>query len=216
VETRNGTHVFSGRIRCGACGGLFGPKIWHSKSKYRKVVWQCNEKYADLHHKCSTPHLYQDVLQDLFVQAVNMIISTKDEIIGNFGKITEDIFNTVADEAKLESAKAERLGIVSRMEQLNTENASTAMDQQTYQSRFDQLSKQYSEVNKQLTALEGAIRERKSRKTKTELFLKALRKQERLVTEFTDNLWHSLADHAVVNGKEDVRFIFKNGMEIKV
>jgi hypothetical protein len=216
VETRNGTHVFSGRIRCGACGGLFGPKIWHSKSKYRKVVWQCNEKYADRHHKCSTPHLYQDVLQDLFVQAVNMIISTKDEIIGNFGKITEDIFNTVADEAKLESAKAERLGIVSRMEQLNTENASTAMDQQTYQSRFDQLSNQYSEINEQLTALEGAIRERKSRKTKTELFLKALRKQERLVTEFTDNLWHSLADHAVVNGKEDVRFIFKNGMEIKV
>jgi DNA invertase Pin-like site-specific DNA recombinase len=216
VETRNGTHVFSGRIRCGVCGGLFGPKVWHSKSKYRKIVWQCNEKYADRHHKCSSPHLYEDALQDLFVQAVNSIISRKDEIIGNFGKITEDIFDTSADEAQLEAAKAERLGIVSRMEQLNTENASTAMDQQTYQSRFDQLSNQYSEINEQLTALEGAIRERKSRKTKTELFLKALRKQERLVTEFTDNLWHSLADHAVVNGKEDVRFIFKNGMEIKV
>jgi hypothetical protein len=216
VETRNGTHVFSGRIRCGACGGLFGPKIWHSKSKYRKVVWQCNEKYADRHHKCSTPHLYEDALQDLFVQAVNMVISRKDEIISTLEKITEDIFDTSADEAQLEAAKAERLGIVSRMEQLNTENASTAMDQQTYQSRFDQLSNQYSEINEQLTALEGAIRERKSRKTKTELFLKALRKQERLVTEFTDNLWHSLADHAVVNGKEDVRFIFKNGMEIKV
>ncbi|HCG62361.1 MAG TPA: recombinase family protein [Sphaerochaeta sp.] len=216
VETRNGTHVFSGRIRCGACGGLFGPKIWHSKSKYRKVVWQCNEKYADRHHKCSTPHLYEDALQDLFVQAVNMIISTKDEIIGNFGKITEDIFDTSHDEETLETVKTERLGIVSRMEQLYTENASTAMDQQTYQSRFDQLSNQYSEINEQLTALEGVIRERKARKTKMELFLKALKKQERLVTEFTDNLWHSLADHAVIRSKDDVRFIFKNGMEIQV
>jgi Tfp pilus assembly protein PilE len=216
VETRNGTHVFSGRIRCGACGGLFGPKVWHSKSKYRKVVWQCNEKYTDRHHKCSTPHLYEDALQDLFVQAVNMVISRKDEIIRTLEKITEEIFDTSVDESKLEAAKAERLEIVSRMEQLNTENASTAIDQQTYQSRFDQLSNQYSEINEQLTALEGAIRERKSRKTKTELFLKALKKQERMVTEFTETLWHSLADHAVVNSKEDVRFIFKNGMEIRV
>ena len=101
------------------------------------------------------------------------------------------------------------------MEDLNIENSSTAMDQQTYQSRFDQLSKQYSEVNKQLTALEGAICEKRSRKIKTELFLKALRKQERLATEFTENLWHSLADHVVFHSKEDVHFIFKNGMEIQ-
>jgi len=216
VETRNGTHVFSGRIRCGACGGLFGPKIWHSKSKYRKVVWQCNEKYADRHHKCSTPHLYEDALQDLFVQAVNMVISRKDEIIRTLEKITEDIFDTSADEAQLEAAKVERRKVVSRMEQLNTENANVAMDQAAYQDRFKQLSKEYTEVNKQLSALEGAIHERKSRKTKTELFLKGLKKQEGVVTEFTEHLWHSLADHAVVNSKEDVRFIFKNGMEIRV
>ncbi|MGE4585641.1 MAG: recombinase family protein [Sphaerochaeta sp.] len=216
VETRNGTHVFSGRIRCGACGGLFGPKVWHSKSKYRKVVWQCNEKYADRHHRCSAPHFYEDTLQDLFVKAVNIVISTKDEIIGNFGKLTEEIFDTSQEESKLEMVKAERLGIVSLMEQLNTENASTVMDQKTYQNRFDKLSKRYAEVHDQLTALEGSIREIKSRKTKTELFLKALKKQERLVTEFTDNLWHSLADHAVIHSKEDVRFIFKNGMEIQV
>jgi len=216
VETRNGTHVFSGRIRCGACGGLFGPKVWHSKSKYRKVVWQCNEKYADRHHKCSTPHLYQDALQDLFVQAVNTVISRKDEIIRTLEKITEDIFDTSADEAQLEAVKTERHGIVSRMEQLNTENASVAMDQHAYQDRFKQLSKEYTEVNKQLSALEGAIHERKSRKTKTELFLRGLKKQKNVVTEFTETLWHALADHAVVNSKEDVRFIFKNGMEIKV
>ncbi|MDD3996187.1 MAG: recombinase family protein [Sphaerochaetaceae bacterium] len=215
VETRNGTHVFSGRIRCGACGGLFGPKIWHSKSKYRKVVWQCNEKYADRHHKCSTPHLYEDALQDLFVQAVNMVISRKDEIIRTLEKITEDIFDTSADEAQLEAAKVERRKVVSRMEQLNTENANVAMDQAAYQDRFKQLSKEYTEVNKQLSALEGAIHERKSRKTKTELFLRGLKKQKNVVTEFTETLWHALADHAVVNSKEDVRFIFKNGLEIK-
>jgi chromosome segregation ATPase len=160
--------------------------------------------------------LYQDALQDLFVQAVNTIISRKDEIIRTLEKITEDIFDTSADEAQLEATKVERHEIVSRMEQLNTENANVAMDQAAYQDRFKQLSKEYTEVNNQLSALEGAIHERKSRKTKTELFLRGLKKQEGVVTEFTEHLWHALADYVVVNSKEDVRFIFKNGMEIKV
>ena len=32
--------VFSGRIKCGSCGGWYGPKVWHSNDKSRKVVWQ--------------------------------------------------------------------------------------------------------------------------------------------------------------------------------
>ncbi len=43
-----------------------------------------------------------------------------------------------------------------------------------------------------------------------------LKKQEGVVTEFTEHLWYFLADHAVIYSKEDVRFIFKNGMEIQV
>ncbi len=100
------------------------------------------------------------------------------------------------------------------MEQLNTENANVAMDQHTYQDRFKQLSSEYTEVNKH-DSLEGAIHERKSRKTKTELFLKGLKKQEGVVTEFTETLWLSLADHALINSREDVRFIFKNGIDIQ-
>jgi hypothetical protein len=42
-----------------------------------------------------------------------------------------------------------------------------------------------------------------------------LEKIDGLVTEFSDELWYSLVDHATVNGKEDVRFMFRNGVEIK-
>lgn len=35
-------HLFSGKIRCGQCGEWYGSKTWHSTSKYRRVVWQCN------------------------------------------------------------------------------------------------------------------------------------------------------------------------------
>jgi hypothetical protein len=63
--------------------------------------------------------------------------------------------------------------------------------------------------------LDETVRDRQYRKTKTELFIKELKKLDGLVTEFSDELWHSLVDHAAIHGKDDVRFMFKNGREIK-
>jgi hypothetical protein len=53
-------------------------------------------------------------------------------------------------------------------------------------------------------------------KDKNRTVSQGLKKQEGVVTEFTEHLWYFLADHAVIYSKEDVRFIFKNGMEIQV
>ena len=43
----SGGGVFSSRLVCGDCGGCYGPKVWHSNSKYRRVVWQCNGKFSN-------------------------------------------------------------------------------------------------------------------------------------------------------------------------
>ena len=101
------------------------------------------------------------------------------------------------------------------MEQLTTQNASRVMDQDGYKARFEELSRRYVRGNDELAALDEAVRDRQSRRTKTELFFKDLEKIDGLVTEFSDELWYSLVDHATVNGKEDVRFMFRNGVEIK-
>ena len=46
-------------------------------------------------------------------------------------------------------------------------------------------------------------------------FLKGLRKQEGLISEFDEGLWHSLVDYATVYSYKDMRFTFKDGTEIK-
>ena len=50
----SGVSIFSGKIKCGECGGFFGAKAWHSTDKYRRVIYRCNKKYDG--HKCQTPH----------------------------------------------------------------------------------------------------------------------------------------------------------------
>ena len=59
--------IFSGKIRCGCCGGWYGSKVWHSNDKYRRVVWQCNHKFKDK-TRCRTPHLTEDEIKDAFIR----------------------------------------------------------------------------------------------------------------------------------------------------
>lgn len=96
-----------------------------------------------------------------------------------------------------------------------TENASSVMDQDAYGARFESLSERYAKADAQVAALDEVIQDRQYRRTRTELFFKTLRKQEIMDTEFSDEMWHALADHATVYGKEDVRFTFRNGIEVR-
>ena len=47
------------------------------------------------------------------------------------------------------------------------------------------------------------------------LFLEQLERTEH-ISEFDEMLWLSMIDYVTVYGKEDIRFTFKNGMEIAI
>ena len=49
-----------------------------------------------------------------------------------------------------------------------------------------------------------------------ENFMEELRSLPEQVDYFDEGAWYAMVDFVTVYGKEDVRFNFKNGMEIKV
>ncbi|NQT58754.1 MAG: recombinase family protein, partial [Bacteroidetes bacterium] len=216
-DRRNGrgASILSGRVRCGICGGIFGSKVWHSNDRYRKVIWQCNDKYADKDKTCSTPNFSEKEFKELFVRALNKLIMDKKGIIRGFDEIKDEVFDTSKQIAELVRLKEERVDIIGLMEKLTAKNASVAMDQDEYSTRFEHLSKRYTEINEKLVTVEKVMQDIQYRKTKTDMFLGTLNKQECLVTEFSNDLWYALADYATVYSKEDVQFTFKNGIEIK-
>ena len=63
--------------------------------------------------------------------------------------------------------------------------------------------------------LDDTIRSKQSRRATIEAFLETLA-QAALVDKFETSLWCGLVDFVTVYSKDDVRFTFKNGMEIKV
>ena len=44
TDYSNGT-PYSTKLVCGDCGAFYGSKVWLSNTKYKRTVWQCNNKF---------------------------------------------------------------------------------------------------------------------------------------------------------------------------
>ena len=207
--------TFSSRIKCGDCGGWYGSKVWHSTSKYRKTIWQCNHKF-DGGEKCTTPHLDEETIKELFVKAVNILLTEKDEIIENFNAIKDTLFDVRPLETERSQLQEELNVVAGLVQQCIKENARIALDQKEYQKRYDGLAKRLDNVQGRLDEVIQTITEKQAHREKIELFLEGLQKQKKLITEFDEDLWYSLIEYVKVFDKEDIRFTFKDGTEIKV
>ena len=95
----SGVHAFSTKIKCGECGSWYGSKVWHSNSKYRKTIWQCNHKF-DGDCRCQTPHLTDEEIQLHFLSAANKLLATKAAVIANGREMQALLFDTTELEAE--------------------------------------------------------------------------------------------------------------------
>ncbi len=131
----SGASYFSSKIVCGECGNFYGSKVWHSTSKYRRTIWQCNHKFK-IDKKCQTPHLYEEVIRQSFLEAFNSLLESKSEIIEGYSEITHDLTDT--SELDKESARlnSECEVVVELLRNCVEENAHTSLDQQEYQQRY--------------------------------------------------------------------------------
>ena len=209
----SGVHLFSGKIRCGQCGEWYGSKVWHSNSKYRRVIWQCNHKY-DGEEKCSTPHLTEDEIKAMFVSAANKLIGKKAAIISPLRNSLDVAFDTSALETEVAELQDEIMVVSDLIEKCIYENAHVALDQREYQKRYDSLTARFDIAKARLEEIETAIADKKSRRAAIESFLGTLAQAD-LMGKFDPVLWCGLVDHVTVYSKDDVLFTFKNGQEIR-
>ena len=210
----SGVHLFSGKIKCGVCGGWYGSKTWHSNDKYRRVIWQCNHKFEG-DEKCSSPHFCEEEIERLFVTAVNKLISQKDAIITQFDIALRTAFDTTALEAERDELQNEMQETSELMQSSIYENAHVALDQTEYRKRYDALTARFDKAKARLETVDAAIKDKQSRQAAIEVYLETLKEQDTLVERFEPTLWCALLDFVTVYSKEDVRFTFKDGTEIR-
>lgn len=209
-----GNNIFSGKIKCGECGSWFGAKVWHSTDKYKRVVYQCNKKYKKP-TPCTMPHLTEDEIKQIFVNALNKLHAVKDDIIANMQLVLDNIANDDKHKDKEKKLAAELEITAEMIKRCVSENARVALKQDDYNERFNKLVKRHEEIKQKLDMTTSAIKSQKYKADELKRFIQDLNKTD-MITEFDKKLWLSLTDYIEVKGKNEYIVYFKNGSSINV
>lgn len=215
MQKYSGVGLFSSIIKCGECGSWYGAKVWHSNDKYRRVIYRCNNKYSD-GCKCKTPHINEDELKELFIKAANELFSERDEFLANAKVMMEMVCNTGSLDAELQEYITELNIISEQIQKAIAENCRIALDQAEYEKRYAGLTDRYEKAKAKYDEVVGKIEEKKAKRELFKGFIRTLEKQNGLIKEFDAGMWSSLVQEVIVKEKDDITFIFKNGIEVRV
>lgn len=208
------THPFSGKIFCNECGGVYGSKVWHSNTQYRRMVWQCNEKHRGKY--CSTPHLTNEQIQTAFIAAINQILGNRKELLKAYADIISTLTDCSSLDTQIKKLDDECAVISELINKCVAENARTVLDQEEYQRRYNSYTEQYENARTKLKHLQEQRLERMAKKTSIQLFIDKISSQPQLITEFDEELWYSTVDLVTAFTEGQLVFTFRDGSKVEI
>ena len=211
---KTASFALSGKIVCGECGSFFGSKVWHSTSKYKRTIWQCNSKFKN-DKKCGTTHLSEEKIKAAFVEVFNRLYNKKEEILEGYEEILRVLTDTTALEKEGKRLLKEQDVVLEDLRRCVDENARTAIDQAEYQKKYNALAKKHESIGMQISEIENKKLERSAKRESIKAFLEEIRQRDGLLVEFDDELWNAVVERVVVGNGETVRFEFKDGMGVE-
>ena len=137
--------VFASTIICGDCGASYGSKLWHSTDKYRRTIWQCNNKFKG-DHRCTTPHLYESEIKELFLKAFSKMIDMRENILEDCRLLQ----SSLADLTELEirsKATAEEIEFAAELiRRCVDENSLKVQNQEEYLEQYERHIARYEKL----------------------------------------------------------------------
>lgn len=209
----SGDTAFSSRIFCADCGTPYGPKVWHSTDRYRKVIWQCNAKFRK---GCSTPTLTEAQIKDAFVKAYNEFSAKRKDVLGDVDILLSAIDDPSTLDAPILAQTREATAWADQVRKLVDENAKVARDQAEFQREYAELSRRFEEENAKLEGLKAKKAELASRRKKLEAFVEGFMKQPEVLNEWAEDAWRLTVDKADVGSDGTITFNFKDGTKIGI
>ena len=203
------SNIFSTKLVCSCCGGFFGSKVWHSTSKYKRTIWQCNHKFQN-GEKCSTPHLYEDEIKKRFIEVCERVAANRNDFIASCQQIVEMLSDTAAINRKIEEQYIYLNGLASAMQQFIRENAMHPQGEDFYDTKLAEYEKQCAEGETRLKDLQSQKAAMLSRKELLDGLVKTLEESGILIDKFDERLWRLMVEKATVGTDGKLTFTLRN------
>lgn len=186
--------------------------MWNSNNKYRRVVWQCNNKFKG-GHRCETPHLDEKNIKARFVDAFNAVLGGKDGILADCRLMQTTLTDCTGIDAEIERLLTEVDVVTELTHRCISENAQSAQNQQEYTARYNSLVERYEKAKTQLEQLRATKTAREAQAKAIGAFMFEVQELDAF-TEFDEKLWLAVIDKVTVHTNGRMTFHFRSGTEI--
>jgi len=203
----------STKLVCGECGGFYGSKVWGSNTKYRRMIWRCNEKYKG-EAKCSTPYVTEEEVKEKFLEVFNSILEYREELIANCRLAQDSLCDCSNINDEIEELQREIEVVVELSRKAIYENAHVAINQEEWHERNNGYLERHSKASERVTELEELKRERQSKSLMLDSFAQNLKNPNNILEEFDNRIWAAIIDYVTVQSDGKLVFNFKNGTEV--
>jgi site-specific DNA recombinase len=203
----------SARIVCGECGGFYVSKVWGSNTKYRRVIWRCNDKYKG-DKRCGTPHITEEDIKQRFLAAFSTLIVGQDELLANCRLAQSVLCDCSEIDAELKETQLEIEVITQLSKKSIYENARVAVSQDEWAERNNRYLERHRKATERVTELEALKRERQSKNLLLETFIRGIESRPLVIEKFDEQLWAVAVDTVTVLLDGKLVFRFKDGTEV--
>ena len=210
---------FSAKIVCGDCGGFYGSKVWGSRKddkRYRRVIWQCNDKYKGK-HKCTTPHVTEDEIKQKFLIAWNSISANLEALIADCKAAKTVLCDCTAIDTEL-SERQREIEVVSELSRKAIFEAAHPTVDRTAGSneRNNGYLERLRAATEQIAELEKMKSQRQNKARIIGAFIRNLTAGPLTLDEFDEKLWAAAIERIMVMADGRLIFRFREGTEVEV
>lgn len=194
-------HCFTGLICCAECGEQFRRIHWNNRG-CKSIVWRCITR-LEKSGECSARTVYETVLKDAFVAALNQLVSDSDSYIPILQKNIASVL-MMGDPESAESIQA-------RINELQQ----TIIDKASRQEDYDAEAQEVLHLRKQKESVMQNDTSRNENLERIKELQKFISAQSSVITEFDETLVRHLLAKVTVFERKLV-FELKSGVTVEV
>ena len=204
------TDIFSSKLICGDCGGFYGKKKWHSNSKYSIFIYQCNRKFEKGKPKCQTPNLTEKDIKLKFIEAYNLTMKDKQQILDDTNDVIKVLTDTVQLDHEIESLNYELIVLTELINRSIKENSKTLMNNDEFNNKYTELTTRHEQTKKNLENRRGTRKNENDHAIKMNLFRDSISKFESKLSDWNEQLWMLLVENATIHNDNSIEFKLNN------
>lgn len=163
-----------------------------------------------------TPTVDTETVQRLFIKTYNQMMGNRKQIIEDCELMRKKLTDFKSLDTDIERQLEETQIVAELVKASIKENAVTAQSQEAYLKKYEALTKRYETATAEMARLQN-FRTLRSQKDKAmALYIRNLKKQPTVLSEWNDTLWTVMVEKAIVHRNGEIKFMFYNGTEVRV